>query len=119
MPMSENEARTRLQTMTASSKEPTLTEAELGLLVASAKRADRDGLPPSDAAWTPTWDLNAAAAEGWRWKAAKAAADFDFSEDGQSFKRSQMVAACERMADLYGRRVIGTLPIPGALTVPS
>lgn len=39
--------------------------------------------------WTPTYDLNAAAADIWSEKAATLAGGFDFSTDGQSFSRSQ------------------------------
>jgi hypothetical protein len=60
-------------------------------------------------AWVPTWDLNAAAAEGWRRKAAKAAAKFDFTTGDQQFSRSQVYAQCMSMAADYARRAIGTL----------
>lgn len=50
------------------------------------------------------WNLYAAAAEGWRWKAAKAAGDFGFSTDGNRFDRDQAHGMCMRMADWYQRR---------------
>ena len=53
--------------------------------------------------WVPTWDLNTAAAEGWRRKAAKVAGNFDFGADGQNFDRSQVLDNCERMARMYDR----------------
>lgn len=52
--------------------------------------------------WAPTWDLNAAAAAGWRMKAGKAAGRFDFGEDGQQFSRSQVMAHCQAMAESFG-----------------
>lgn len=55
--------------------------------------------------WVPTWDLNTAAAEGWRRKAAKVAGAFDFSTDGQSFSRSRMHAHCLEMARMYATSV--------------
>ncbi len=58
--------------------------------------------------WSPTWDLNAAAAEGWTRKAGKAAGRFDFMTGDQRFMRSQVVAACERRARTYRSRVIGS-----------
>lgn len=61
--------------------------------------------------WAPTFDLNAAAAEGWRIKAGKAAGGFDFAEDGQSFSRSQIVAHCRAMADTFKTGTAGTLQV--------
>ena len=57
-----------------------------------------------DGVWTPTYDLFAAAAEGWRWKAGKISDAFDFSTDQQNFQRSQMVAQCMKMAAFYDAR---------------
>jgi hypothetical protein len=54
--------------------------------------------------WRGTWNLNAAAAEGWRWKAAKLAGAYDFTTDGQTFQRSQAVTQCNEMAQMYARR---------------
>lgn len=56
-------------------------------------------------AWTGTYDLNAAAAEAWRIKAAKAAGRFDFQTDGQTFRRGQIVANCHRMERMFRRKV--------------
>lgn len=51
-----------------------------------------------------SYDLNAAAADGWNEKAAAAAARFSFSADGASFSRSDEYKAYESMARLYGSR---------------
>lgn len=67
------------------------------------------------APWTPTYDLNRGAAEGWRWKAAKASARFDFDADGGNFKRSQVAARCLEMAKAYARKVASNICLPGAL----
>lgn len=61
--------------------------------------------------WAPTFDLSAAAAQGWRMKAGKAAGRFDFAEDGQQFSRSQVVAHCTAMAERYERRTAGSARI--------
>lgn len=61
--------------------------------------------------WAGTYDLNAAAAEGWRWKAAKVAGAFSFSTDGQSFNRAEMARACQEMARTYRNRVVGSVPL--------
>lgn len=61
--------------------------------------------------WAPTYDLDAAAARGWRMKAGKAAGRFDFAEDGQQFTRSQIMAHCIGMADTFDNGTAGTLSI--------
>ena len=54
--------------------------------------------------WVATYDLNAAAADVWDQKAAQAAADYDYSADGASLKRSQVYAHCSRQAAIYRSR---------------
>lgn len=51
--------------------------------------------------WLPSYDLNRAAAEGWRWKAAKASDRFNFSNDNANFQGSQVHTHCLKMADVY------------------
>jgi hypothetical protein len=111
-------ARVRLAAMTAWDSEPTLSSPELDMLVELAQRADSDGLAPSDADWTPTYDLNAAAREGWLWKAARAASKFDVTTDGQSVSRSQMKDHCDEMAEMYRKRIMQQVPVYGTLTTP-
>jgi hypothetical protein len=48
-----------------------------------------------------SYDLNAAAADVWRYKAANAAKMYSFSADGQSFQRNQFLQACLQMASYY------------------
>lgn len=97
------DVRARLERMLRPDLDPTLTDAEVDDLLAGAKRTDADGLAPSDPAWTPTYDLDQAAADGWEAKAGKAATGFDFGEDGQRFNRSQLFDQCMKMAALYRR----------------
>lgn len=64
--------------------------------------------------WVPTYDLNAAAAEGWRWKAAQVAGRYSFASDGQQFSRSEFIAHCFQMSSQYDHAyayqiTIGTL----------
>jgi len=47
------------------------------------------------------YDLNAAAADVWRSKAANAAKLYDFATDGHNLKRSQIRAQCLEMAKYY------------------
>jgi hypothetical protein len=67
--------------------------------------------------WSPTYDLNAGAAEGWRWKAALVAGQFDFATDQQTFNRTGKYKQCISMAEHYGKRVSGSLRVGGSLPV--
>lgn len=113
--MNEAEARARLEAMVAADEEPALSFQEIAALLAMSKLVDAYGRAPSDPAWEPTWDLNRGAAEGWRWKAAKLAARYDFDADGQSFQRSQAFEHCERMAEMYRRRIVSSARMQGWL----
>lgn len=113
--MTEAEALDRLKRMTDADSEPALAIDDVADCLAMSKLVDAAGLAPSDPAWTPTWDLNRGAAEGWRRKAGKLAMRFDFSSDGQTFHRSQAVAHCERMAKQYRRRIMAAIPVRGGL----
>lgn len=52
------------------------------------------------------YDLNAAAATVWRAKAANVSAYYDFSADGHSMSRSQMVKQFQEMAQLYASQAM-------------
>lgn len=108
--MEEAAARARLESMVAAASVPTLDEAEITELLALARRSDTDGFLPDDDGWTGTYDLNAAAAEGWRWKAGKVAGKFSFGTDGQNFNRADMIRACQDMATTYRNRITGRVP---------
>lgn len=109
--MSHAQTRAQLEAMTAATSEPPLTESEILALLDLARRADADGLEPTHAGWTPTYDLPHAAAEGWRWKAGKVAGDFDVVDQGMSLRRSQAYAACLGMAVRYARQSATSVPL--------
>lgn len=67
--------------------------------------ADADGLGPQDAAWTPRYDLNAAAADLWMERAARATGQYDFSTIEGRFDVSQVQQQAERMAAFYRKRI--------------
>jgi hypothetical protein len=50
------------------------------------------------------YDLNAAAADVWRTKAAQAAKNFDFSTDNHSLSRQQIMDNALKMADYYAAK---------------
>jgi len=116
--MTRDQALARLMLLTGADTEPGLDAQELQALLSMSALVDSLGLAPSDADWTPTWDLNRGAAEGWRWKAAKlAASHFDFSADGAAFQRSQAVAHCQAQAQMYARRIVTSAVVVGPIRV--
>jgi hypothetical protein len=113
-------ARARLRAMVAADAAPVLSADEIDSLLSIGSLADSAGNAPSSTDWTPTYDLNRAATEGWRWKAGKVAGSFDFQADGAQYNRSQMLDMCHKMAAQYQRRVVGSVPVyaPIAATYP-
>ncbi len=95
----------KLKEMTAWDIDPALTEDELGDLLAGAALADTAGLAPLNEEWTPTYDLNTAAAQAWLVKAARAAATVD--EPAAGVVTSKVFDNCRAMARVYaGKRRI-------------
>lgn len=92
-----------LKLYTAWQAEPQLSEPELEVLLERFAIADPDGLPPGDTNWTPTYNLNGAAAEGWRWKAARASELHSSDLDGDRMSADQVFEHCMRMVKLYSR----------------
>lgn len=109
--MTIDDARRRLAMMVAADSEPTLAADEVADLLQLVKRADVYGLLPADTGWIPTYDLNAAAAEGWRRKAGKVSGSNDFSVDGDSYSDSQQHAMCLEMARSYAAKSSGTISL--------
>jgi hypothetical protein len=106
------DAETAKATLTAylgGNTRPVLSDAVLDSLVARFPLEDRLGLWPTDAGWTPTYALNAAAAEGWRMKAGMVAADFDFSADDASYSKGQVMAKMLEMEQRYAAMDHGSL----------
>lgn len=60
-----------------------------------------------------TWDLNSAAAEGWRWKAGKVTNRISVTAGGQVLAQDQFLAHCERMITQYTRKMATTVPLRG------
>ena len=71
-----------------------------------SKRPDEYGFRPTDTGWTPTYDLDYAAAEAWDYIAAENACDFDFAADGSDYKRSQAHQHALERATYFRRRVV-------------
>lgn len=87
----------RFSNMVAADIEPTLDSGDLELILNSFPVIDADGFAPSDAEWTPTYNLRAAAAEGWRWKMGRVAHLVSSDLDGDRMSSNQLFEHCERM----------------------
>ena len=96
-------AKDRLKKLTASADEPALTDAEIDELLASSSVADGEGTSPESDDWSPTYDIAAAAAEGWMIKAARAASTTETDPDSLNVT-SRIFENCVRMARIYSRK---------------
>ena len=93
----------QLKTLTDWDTAPALTEPELEDILATAALEDAAGLAPLNEEWSPTYDLNAAVAQGWLIKAARAAATVD--EPTAGAVTSKIFDNCRSMARIYaGKR---------------
>lgn len=92
-------ASARLERMVAADEVPRLDAGRVAQLLELAARPV--GTDPDTAV---LWDLNAAAAEGWRWKLATLTAP-DFSADGASFNLQGARDVCKTMITHYASAV--------------
>lgn len=92
----------KLKMMTDWSTVPALTEDELEDALAAAALEDANGLAPLHEEWTPTYDINAAAAAAWLIKAARAAATVD--EPTAGVVTSKVFDNCRAMARIYAAK---------------
>lgn len=107
--MTESDLTELLARLTDSDVEPALAEEDIDDLIGVAARADEDGLYRGETGWVETWDVNAAAAEGWLRKAGRAASNFNFAEDSQRFDRAQIYQHCMAQHTLYANKGMGSL----------
>lgn len=96
--------RDRLEAMIANTVQPVLTEDEIETLLFYALVPDSQGRWTDDADYVETFDLNKAAAEGWRRKAGKVAADYSITIEGRGLNRDEMMANMLKMAETYEKR---------------
>lgn len=97
----------RLTEMVAADQRPVLSPDTVGRLLDDFRVKDRDGNLVTDPGYVETWNLNAAAAEGWRRKAALVAGDFTFSADDASYSKGDVLANMERMVAMYAAKDVG------------
>jgi hypothetical protein len=88
--------------------DPVITAEELAQLLDVAATVDHEGFLPSEEDWTPTYDVTGcyrAIVEGYELKLAKSLGRYDFSTDGQSFRRSQLLDHLEAQRVRHARRL--------------
>ncbi len=90
----------KLKRLTAWETEPVLTEDDLDEILAAAALEDKAGLNPLHPEWTPTYDLNAATANGWLTKAGRVSSTTE-TEPESFYVTSKIFDNCCRMAEIY------------------
>lgn len=105
----------RLRRMIAEPDETTYTDSDLAEVVSRYPLPDAAGAWPTltsgsaNTAWVGTYDLAHAAADVWEEKAGTVVGSFDFTADGATFRKSQVVEQYERQARKWrSRRSLGT-----------
>lgn len=81
-----------------STAEPVLSPEELQDCLDRAAVPDSAGLFTDSDDWTPSYDYQRAAGNGWRLKAAKVAADYSITIEGRELNRQQMIDNFLKMA---------------------
>ncbi len=94
----------KLKKMTSWDVAPTLADGEIDELLAQFGLEDADGLAPLHEEWTPTYDLNAAAAAGWLIKAGRASELVEVDPPGSGIVTSKVFDNCRAMARIYGAK---------------
>lgn len=87
--------------MIASDIAPAVTDAEVDELLIDNRLADNVGFLPADELWTPTYDLNSAAASGWLIKAARASILVEADPPGSGIFTSKVFDNCRLMAKSF------------------
>jgi hypothetical protein len=121
--MTAEDARQLVKTLTQATSEPTLDDDTIGVLVTRSALADRAGREPFAEDWIETYDVNAAARDGWLLKAAKAASTSNVRLGDLSVSSGEQHGGCIRMANEFAKRiqraaVLGRSPVPVPLTLP-
>jgi hypothetical protein len=102
----------RLKNMTQWTVDPQLSQPEIEDLISMFSLMDANGNPPTHNDWVQTVDILGAAAEGWRWKAGKAAAGVETElADGARNANQQKFEHCQEMIRQYSGKTNATLNI--------
>jgi hypothetical protein len=101
-------ATARINLYCPTADDPALTEDEIALLLAMAAVVDEEDLEPAEEGYTPTYSVLGclrAAREGWVAKRGKIVGRFDFTTDGQTFRRSQVLDHVDGQIDRLNRKI--------------
>ena len=96
-------AKDKLKKLTASTADPALSDPEIDELLAASGVTDVAGNGPQSEDGAPTYDIDAAAAEGWMIKAARAANTTETDPDSLKVT-SRVFDNCIRMARNFSRK---------------
>ena len=94
----------KLKKMTAWDVAPTLLDAEIDEILDQSALMDTIGLGPINEGWTPTYDLNGAAAAGWLIKAGRASELVEVDPPGSGLFTSKVFDNCRAMALVYAAK---------------
>jgi hypothetical protein len=100
----------KLKKITAWDVAPALTDTEIDELLAQGAIADGEGNGPASEDWSPSYDLNSAAAAGWLIKAGRAAATTETEPDSVNVT-SRVFANCLRMSRIYSGKRSGSVRV--------
>jgi hypothetical protein len=93
-----------LRDMIAEPTTTTYSDDDLSIVIARYPLIDEHELEPDDLDWTPTYDLNAAAANLWGKKASALAGLYDFTADGGTFHRGDAYKNAMSQARYFAAR---------------
>ena len=101
----------KLKIMVAWETEPAVTESDLESVLDAHAIPDASGTLPDSEEWVPTYDENAAAAEVWLIKAARASALTEIDPPGSGIVTSKVFDNCMRMARHYRAKRVATVSV--------
>lgn len=91
----------RLKIYVSWETEPRLTQPEITELLAMHQITDEAGVVPGDPGYVPTYNLRAAAKEGWTWKMGKCSDMVSSDMDGDRMSSNQLFDHCRAMRQRF------------------
>ena len=101
----------KLKIMVAWETEPAVSESDLEAVLAAHAIPDAGGNLPDSEEWTPTYDENAAAAQVWVIKAARASALTEIDPPGSGIVTSKVFDNCMKMSHLFRSKRAATFRV--------
>lgn len=108
----------RVKAKAAPAQAPAVDDATVEAFLDSCGLTDALGRTPGEAGWDGPWDENLAIAEVWGTKASLVAGSFNFSADGSSFNKGDLLAKFQALEAQYRGRSgsgggLGTIRVRG------